>query len=129
MLTETQITSKLVAALRKECHAMVLNLHGHAMQGAGWPDIYLVHWMFRGWIEFKGVKTPVQPLQTKIMGELLKRGDKVYVVRFIGPKIYQISTAPAEIDLIANFYGSYKEAAQGIMYEISKYQKLQNSTP
>jgi hypothetical protein len=90
-MTETEITSKLVRCMRNDYHAMVLNLHGHAMQGGGWPDLYIVHWRFKGFIECKGPKTKLEPRQRKIMEDLVKRGDSAYVLRFVQSKLYRLS--------------------------------------
>lgn len=127
MRTETQITADLIKSLRKDYFAMILNLHGHAMQAAGWPDFYLAHFKVKGcWIECKGLRTPVQPLQRKMMADLLKRGESVYILRFTNPKLYSLRTAPSEQEVIADIYGTYKEAAQGLLNEISKHQSLQS---
>lgn len=51
-MIETRYKSKLVSTLRRE-GALVLSLHGHAQQAPGWPDVYVCHSLWRGWIELK----------------------------------------------------------------------------
>jgi len=119
MKTETEITSTLVRELKK-FYAMVLSIHGHKMQSSGWPDLYISHWKFNGWIECKGAKTPVEPLQRKIMGELKKRNEKVFILRFTLPKVYSLRNHTEEV-LIQDIYGTPKEAAGRLLDELSVY--------
>ena len=125
MLTETQITAKLNQHMRKDCHAMVLNLHGHSMQAAGWPDVYISHWFCRCWVEYKSKNREVEPLQRKVMTDLVKRKDSVYVIRFESPKLYLLSDY--EEKEIVRIHGNYKEAARSILDEIGIHQKLCNN--
>ena len=119
MRTETQITADLIKHLRHKCHAMILNLHGHAMQAAGWPDFYISHWECHAWIECKGPKTVVQPLQKKIMTELSNRNEYVFILRFTLPKVYSLRTISEE-EIIADMYGTPKEISAELINALSK---------
>jgi len=127
MKTETQITASLVYALRNECQAMVLNIHGNAYQSSGWPDLYVCHWKFKAFIECKGKNTKVEPLQIKIMTDLINRNESVYILRFTNPKEYKLLSAPYEKELIITLYGTPTEVAWRLAIEISKHQKLQSN--
>lgn len=37
----------------KLCGALTFNVHGHGMQAVGWPDVYVAHRMYHGWVELK----------------------------------------------------------------------------
>jgi hypothetical protein len=39
----------------------------------GWPDRYIAHPLYSGWIEFKGDKTRLSDLQRKVIGDLRYR--------------------------------------------------------
>jgi hypothetical protein len=82
MKTETQLTSQLLRAGRM-CRAEILSLHGHDMQAPGWPDAYIAHPYWIGWIEFKGPNTKIEPHQQKIIASLRDKGVNVFVVRFL----------------------------------------------
>lgn len=51
-LKESEFQTRLINALKKK-GASVFNCHGHAMQEAGWPDLWVGHPKFQGWIELK----------------------------------------------------------------------------
>jgi hypothetical protein len=79
-MNESQFSSYIGSAL-KTAGAKVLKLHGHAMQAAGWPDTYVSHWNWRGWVEFKVGSRKLTPLQLKFIGDLNIRGDNAIVMR------------------------------------------------
>ena len=82
MKTESQMQTSLVKGL-KDIGAMVLNLHGHAMQQSGWPDLYIVHWTWKGWIELKKEGGVATPLQKQRLGDLTVRGERAFLVELI----------------------------------------------
>lgn len=86
MSRETKLTSFLVAAGRKKCNAEILNLHGHAMQEPGWPDVYISQRYYRGWIEFKDRNTVVEKHQKRKIAKLRSNGDNVLIARFLEQK-------------------------------------------
>lgn len=81
MLSETQLTAKYAAILRRK-GCLVFNIHGHDMQAVGWPDTFICHWRFKIWIEFKGPKTILKPLQSHILEQLEQRKAVALVGRF-----------------------------------------------
>ena len=78
-MNENAFQSQMVHALKTQ-GAMVLNLHGHAMQAPGWPDLYVAHPKWRGWIELKVKGRALSELQEVIIRKLMERGDTVYVM-------------------------------------------------
>lgn len=77
---EGKLQAKLLKSLR-DIGARVLKLHGHAMQAAGWPDTYVTHPKFSGWVELKSLDRKTEPLQKKIMNELRRNYVPAFVVR------------------------------------------------
>ena len=65
----------------KASGARVLNIHGHAMQEAGWPDTYCSHPYFHGFIETK-VNQPVSAKQMSVLNDLRSLGDHALVLRW-----------------------------------------------
>ena len=52
---------------------------------AGTPDRHITHRLWTGWLEFKGLKTPVKPLQVYTLEQLNARSaGSAFVVRFPG---------------------------------------------
>lgn len=66
---------------------MVLNLHGHARQAAGWPDLYVCGPFFRGWLELK-CRGWLRPLQVTIVRGLRQRGDEAYALVWEKDRVY-----------------------------------------
>jgi hypothetical protein len=52
------------------------------MQQPGWPDFYLAHPKFIGWIETKGATTILRPLQITTITRLRSVGVFALVLRF-----------------------------------------------
>jgi len=61
------------------------SLRGGVVAGAsGWPDRWIGHCLWSGWLEFKGLKTVIEPLQTKRIQEVNERQPGgAYVVRLV----------------------------------------------
>lgn len=70
---------------------------------SGWPDRYVSHRRWHGWIEFKGVDTVLQDNQKYIIEQLLLRNENVVIIR------ETLSTTVARLEdtngnKIRNFY-------------------------
>lgn len=76
---EKHFQKQVMTLLRATDH-VVFNVHGHEMQASGWPDLYVAG-TFTGWIEIKGLRTKVQPLQEEVMLRLRNRGVPAFVLR------------------------------------------------
>lgn len=80
--TETKLTRELCRALEK-LGALTLSLTASRYQQPGWPDRWVCHRAFTGWLEFKGPDTQVTPLQLERMRQINERSPgSAFVVRF-----------------------------------------------
>jgi len=80
---ESEFQSALKDQLEVPCGAVVLNVHGHAMQQAGWPDLHVVHPFWIGWLELKMDSGWLSKKQQAVCDQLWEtRATSVYVVRF-----------------------------------------------
>lgn len=62
--------------------AKILKIHGHGFQASGWPDNYIAHHLWNGWIELKVDKEPLSALQRMTIGDLRERGVLAWVARY-----------------------------------------------
>lgn len=93
-MKETNFQKILVASFRS-CGAIVFNLHGHSMQVAGIPDLYVAHTIWSGWLELKTGTNPLSKLQERTMRGLEStKGINAFVLTERKPKI-----------LVKNSYG------------------------
>lgn len=78
-MKESNFQSLLVKSLR-ESGAIVFNIHGHAMQMAGIPDLYVAHNLWEGWLELKTGNNPATKLQQHTLKKLYDCGVNAYVL-------------------------------------------------
>lgn len=57
-------------------------IHGHTMQESGWPDLYIAHPFWTGWIEAKVGKRKTNPLQQDKMRKLIQCKVNTMTLRF-----------------------------------------------
>lgn len=101
--SESQLGARVASALRAS-GAMTFKIHGHLMQAGGWPDTYVAHPQWRGWIEFKVDKNNLDPRQRSIGASLVKRGDRFVVARFVNEnKTMQIEDTDENILSVLGF--------------------------
>jgi hypothetical protein len=79
--SETLFSRKLTKKLEAS-GAIVFNVHGHAMQKSGFPDLLIFHPIWTGGLELKigSVKLPL--LQQVIIDKLIRVGFSCFVVRY-----------------------------------------------
>lgn len=77
---ESHFQSEVKRALESQ-GAEVLNLHGHAMQAAGWPDLYVAHWAWEGWLELKSGAEKLTSAQAHKLKVLDQRQVAAFVLR------------------------------------------------
>lgn len=65
----------------KKCDCEVLNVHGHALQASGWPDLYFAHGMISGWLELKFKSGKLTYLQEIRIRRLRSKGVMAMVPR------------------------------------------------
>lgn len=125
MKTETQLTAQLVKAWR-EMRAEVLNLHGHMGQAPGWPDVFISHRTWTGWLEFKGSKTPWQPRQREII-KTLGRTENIWVVRFLEQESsywrFEISDSDLVIRLDTKLFSTDGQVAAKLLQELARLEE------
>jgi hypothetical protein len=97
-VTETEISKKLTEILRKEHKAEILKLHGHGWQAPGWPDMYIVHQRFTGWLETKGKHTELSIKQVKVFKKLYEHGVYVIILRFITDRYWVLEDLDGVFD-------------------------------
>ncbi len=85
-MKETNFQKILVKSLR-ECGTVVFNIHGHSMQVAGIPDLYIAHKIWSGWLELKTGNNPVTKLQQHTLKQLYDWGINAYILVGNKPRI------------------------------------------
>jgi len=66
-----------------KCNAIIFSCVGGSMQSAGWPDRYVSHLWWQGWLEFKGENTLLTIKQHHILFSLNKRNPcSAFVIRW-----------------------------------------------
>ena len=65
----------------ERCNGMTFAVVGSNMQTPGWPDRYIAHARWSGWIEFKLGSKPLSDIQRDVLQGLYKRGVPCYVGR------------------------------------------------
>lgn len=83
LLSESGFQSQLTRSLER-AGALVLNIHGHRMQKAGWADLQIYSVVFTGHLELKVRNRKATPLQSEIGRRLSKRGFPWFVLRPLG---------------------------------------------
>jgi len=71
---------KQVIKWLKSKGAVVYNIHGHAMQQRGIPDLYVAHWRWQGWLELKTGNNKLSTLQEIEIGKLQSRNVNALVL-------------------------------------------------
>jgi hypothetical protein len=82
MRQECKHTRKLRKDLRS-MGCMVYPMIGSRRQPSGWPDSYVAHASWRGFLECKDVNYQLQPHQRHVMTQLRLRGEQVWTLRFV----------------------------------------------
>lgn len=80
---ENKLKALIVKHIRENWKGLALSLHGHAMQEPGWPDIYIAHEQFVGWVEVKIGEGPLTPQQLRKAKGLLDIGTPIIVARWL----------------------------------------------
>ena len=96
MLTETTLRKPFIRAL-KMYGGDVTPYVGSKMGREGTSDIWLAHKKWSGWIEFKGPKTPLKPLQKQFIRIQRARLVNALVVRFLDNTTYTLNENGFEV--------------------------------
>ncbi len=82
-MTESTWTAALLKKLRLALPSADVHKVNERIQG-GRPDVQVIVKGNTIYLEFKGPKTPVTPLQRRTIDKMRRAGALVYVVRFTG---------------------------------------------
>lgn len=80
---ESKKTRELCAELVAQ-GAKIFACVASLMQTSGWPDRYISHIKWSGWLEMKDEKTVLRTNQKIVIRDLRKRHTPVAVLRFVG---------------------------------------------
>lgn len=81
-MSESTTTVKMCRALEL-CGAQTFAVVGGTRQRSGWPDRYLHHRLWHGWLEAKGPSTGTAAIQRHTLSELnRRRPGSAYLVRY-----------------------------------------------
>lgn len=81
-MTESEWT-RLVCEEMSRCNTIIFPCVASKMQAAGWPDRWVCHKLWCGWLEFKGENTLLTVKQHHIIYSLNKRQPcSAFVVRW-----------------------------------------------
>lgn len=69
--------------------ATVFSCHGHGMQAPGWPDLFVAHSIWSGWIELKMPNGRLSTSQ-KIVGRKLESRGIMAVLVWKDPDLWEI---------------------------------------
>jgi len=87
--TECQFTRWYCKCL-KRVGAVILPIVGSAYGGAGWPDRYISHRDFKGFVEFKQGEAHLQTSQRVAIKKLLLTGEIVFVGRIANTNMFTL---------------------------------------
>lgn len=86
-MRETEKAADILKIFEKEHDCFVFNIAGSYWQRRGMPDSCIIPPEHREiWIEFKGEKSELTALQERTITIMRRKGAKVFVVYFVGPK-------------------------------------------
>lgn len=81
-MKEIDFQSKLIKQFYSQ-GAWVFNIHGHAWQKSGIPDLLVIHPRFNGFLELKVENREADDLQKKVAKDIKKRLFPAFVVRCV----------------------------------------------
>ena len=101
-MRENRFQAILIRRLRK-AGSLVLNIIPNELGGKGWPDIYVAHRAWSGFIELKsGDRRQVTKAQKQRIHQLINRGVNACVLRMKDGKIMFQEFDESTLDLITN---------------------------
>ena len=113
-MRESDFQKSIVKTIRA-VGGKTFNVHGHAMQAPGWPDLQVYHRWWTGHLELKVGKNKATPKQRKVMLDLIERGTDAYVLRWVSEG--QIDLETPDGDLI----GSITTPSPHLLHQIHDY--------
>lgn len=119
-MNEIYWTRKLCRELRDNHGAIIKAIVGGSLSGEGWPDRYLHHGLIGCglWLEFKGEKTKLEPLQKHTICELNRLIEfSAFVIRFPNKIEYYENVVSLENSTIGlkELYYEFDSTAKGLL--------------
>lgn len=72
-----------IARKLREQGAIVLVKQGNAGEGPGWPDLYVAHTTWTGWLELKIEPNTTTPRQAQMLKKLRAQGVQAYTLVWV----------------------------------------------
>lgn len=111
-MRETQRATDILKQLRDHHDCFAFNIAGSYYQMRGVPDSLIIHNGIHIFVEFKGAKTVIEPLQHRIIEQMRSKGANVFIVRFAGPKEWIIN------DLYPVEFSTLKEGVANLFHTL-----------
>jgi len=112
MVTEGKFQAKIYRACR-DIGAVVYNIHPDIYMVSAMPDCFVAHPIWSGWLEVKGWKTVVKPLQIIKLKKLLRCEVAAYLLRWT-PSCLILTDYELNAQYNFNWSGSGEELLQWI---------------
>ena len=109
---ENEFSAKLKAKLEM-AGALVLNVHGHSMQKAGWADLQIYSPVWTGHLELKVQKRKLSALQKDVMKELNRRDFSSFCLRLDPDKDLLLENF--EHEYVAGFPGFIESSGKELL--------------
>ena len=91
-MTESDWANRYSEMLKKG-GAVVFKIVGSEMQESGWPDRWICHRRWKGWLENKMGSRQATALQARKLKDLRERGEAAFVLRLIEDEIrFEVDT-------------------------------------
>lgn len=95
-MNETQWTKQVCIGLERK-NAFIIPYVGNRRQKRGVPDRWITHRLWTGWLEFKGARTKIEPLQLNVMQSIwVRRPGTVFILRYPGIILEPFGTEQVE---------------------------------
>ena len=85
-MNEKKFQAKITKYI-KNSGGIVLNVHGHMMQAAGWPDLYVAYQGVSVWIELKVGRNWLSTIQEWRMKQIIKCSIPAFVLALVDDMI------------------------------------------
>lgn len=150
-MLENDFQKDVIKAVEAKC-AFVINIHGHAWQKSGLPDLHIMHKNWTGWLELKCENYEASTIQRITAAKIQLRGISAWVLRcrtiniramstysyaihaqltletFGGEIVKQVPTLEELLDVLVEVEGRYHDEERQLALEIKKLQTTLTNT-
>lgn len=140
-MKENEFQKDVIKAVEAKC-AYVINIHGHAWQKHGLPDLHIMHRNWTGWLELKCEDYEASTNQRIVAAKIQLRGIPAWVLRcreinsriygivgykitlesFAGKIIKEVPDLDSLLDILVEVEGHYHDAERQMALDIKKLQ-------